>query len=533
MSIRFTLIAFAKASVLASAVLMSSTALAAGPGKGSLNKGSMKIGNCQASAVTASWQLESLMGEPTVKGSFKWSGDSECALPTSTMVWLEMSNGSQKGYVRLPLDEVPKGNGGFGRDMSRSPNWDKTVCSYSGTESTDCYGADQAKDFWKNGRVTSFTVKWNPADVKAIEPKPTAQTSSSSSSTARSSAAAATSSASRSSSASGYQSAAQPTSGSTSQPSSSRSTSRAASTDYARQSAERNRQHMAQVNEQMRRQRQIDAQRQQNIDQAAAGMADVAMMASQMDIDVPKPLAVAGVAWLAGLATTAIVMPDGSDSDVPGQENFEYNLFFSPTFVALVGGAAYLRFSGALETSSGGSKLTNVQILKSQYSLGDREQFLVTSKEDTLEGFRLSTGKYFGDKSSRSGVAIWTDFALEKSSDQINYWVENDGNALRYSTKKHISFSGGGGYWHENESGLIWALGVMPVSAHILDDHGYTKFGGFFYGELDTADKDEALNILDIFGPIRAEIVKDRFTLSALYDGQTGTSSFGLGYTWR
>jgi hypothetical protein len=534
MSIYSTPIAFAKASVLASVVLMSGAAFAAGPGTGSLNKGSMTIGNCQAAGVTASWRLESLMGEPMVKGSFKWSGDSECELPSSTMVWLEMTNGSQKGYVRLPLDQVPKANAGFGRDMSRSPNWGKTVCSYSGTQSTDCYDADQAKDFWTNGRVTSFTVKWNPEDVKAIQPKPAARTSSSSSSAARSSAEAASSSSSSSSSVpsaasssgSAYSRSSQARQAQPSSSSSRSATGTDYATEYSRQSEEYNRQHMADVNEQMRRQREIDAQRQRNIDRSAQDMANLAVMASEMDI--PKPVAIAGGALFGGFVAGAVLMPQNKEGDVPGQEDFNYSPLFTSTFIALTGVTAYLRFADL-----GPTKLSNVQVLKSQYSLGDREQFFVTSKEDSLEGFRLSTAKYFGQSTDRSGFAIWTDVSSEKSSDDIRYAVKNDGNYLQYSTKKHLSFSGGGGYWHENQSGLIWALGVMPLSVHILDDHGYTKFGGFLYGELEGVDRDESMNFLDIFGPIRGEIVKDRLTLSALYDAQTGTSSFGLGYTWR
>lgn len=531
MSIYSTPLAFAKASVLASVVLMSSTALAAGPGTGSLNKGSMKIGNCQAAGVTATWRLDSLVGEPIVKGNFKWSGDSECKLPSSTMLWLEITDGSQKGYVKVPIDEVPKANAGFGRDMSRSPNWAETICSYSGTQSTSCYDADQAKDLWKNGRVTSFAVKWNPADVKAIEPKPASQTSSSSGASTTASAAA---SASTSTSSASYQRSSQPSTQQPTQPTrrpaSSSSSGSTGSTDfateYSRQSEEYNRQHMAEVDAQMRRQRAIDAQRQQNIDQAAAGMADVAMMASQMDI--PKPMAVAGGALFGGFVAGAILMPQSKEGDVPGQKDFNYSPLFTSTFVALTGVTAYLRFADL-----GPKKLSNVQLLKSQYSLGDREQFFVMSKEDSLEGFRLSTAKYLGQSQDRSGFAIWTDVSSEKSSNDIRYAVKNDGNYLQYSTKKHLSFSGGGGYWHENESGLIWALGFMPLSVHILDDHGYTKFGGFLYGELEGVDRDESMNFLDIFGPIRGEIVKDKLTLSALYDAQTGTSSFGLGYTWR
>ena len=133
-------------------------AAAAGPGSGTLSKRNIKIGSCLAKTVTVKYELDSLMGEPTVAGSLKWEGD-ECKLPSSTTIWLEVKGGNQKGYVRIS-PATPKAGGGYGYNTTGSPNWSKTLCGYRGTDRTECLTKDRAIELWKSGSVTSFHIAW-------------------------------------------------------------------------------------------------------------------------------------------------------------------------------------------------------------------------------------------------------------------------------------------------------------------------------------------------------------------------------------
>lgn len=133
--------------------------LAAGPGDGNLTKNNVRIGNCIADSLTVKWRLGSLMGEPTVSGSYEWRGKNGCELPTSTTVWLEVVSGSMKGYVDLrPV--TPKANGGYGYNTTGSPNWRSTLCEFNGPKPKNCYDESSAKQLWKTGKVIDFAVAW-------------------------------------------------------------------------------------------------------------------------------------------------------------------------------------------------------------------------------------------------------------------------------------------------------------------------------------------------------------------------------------
>jgi len=96
-------------------------ALAVGPGSGSQSRHNFRVGNCQVSNMQVLYKLDSLMGEPTVSGSYKWSGNGNCSLPSSTTIWLKVEDGSGgRGYVRLS-PAVPKGNAGYGYNPTGSP----------------------------------------------------------------------------------------------------------------------------------------------------------------------------------------------------------------------------------------------------------------------------------------------------------------------------------------------------------------------------------------------------------------------------
>tara|TARA_A100001391_G_scaffold151462_3_gene109108 strand:+ start:24935 stop:25405 length:471 start_codon:yes stop_codon:yes gene_type:complete len=135
-------------------------ALAAGPGSGSQSQSNFRVGSCQVSSMQVIYKLDSLMGEPTVSGSYKWTGDGSCTLPSSTTIWLKVEDGSGgRGYVRLK-PAVPQANGAYGYNTTGSPDWDEALCGFSGNRRTSCLPPNGAKNLWKSGRVTDFSVTW-------------------------------------------------------------------------------------------------------------------------------------------------------------------------------------------------------------------------------------------------------------------------------------------------------------------------------------------------------------------------------------
>jgi len=138
------------------ALLCSTTVLAAGPGKGSVSRQGFEVGNCAVDRMTVKYKLDSLLGEPTVAGTYRWAGDGSCELHYSTTVWLKLEAGNSHGYVHLaPVVPDP---GEWGYNTTGSPDWDEAVCGYKGTEKGRCMTPDQAKHMWKNARVTTFEV---------------------------------------------------------------------------------------------------------------------------------------------------------------------------------------------------------------------------------------------------------------------------------------------------------------------------------------------------------------------------------------
>lgn len=145
--------------LLAALITLPATCLAAGPGAGSLTKYNVQIGRCTADSLTVKWNLDSLMGEPTVSGTYQWTSSSNCELPSSTTIWLQVVSGTMRGYVSLsPV--TPKANGGFGYNTTGSPDWDEALCGFSGNKTAGCYDESNAKHLWKNGEVDDFMVGW-------------------------------------------------------------------------------------------------------------------------------------------------------------------------------------------------------------------------------------------------------------------------------------------------------------------------------------------------------------------------------------
>jgi hypothetical protein len=144
------------------ALILPTIALAEGPGEGTLTQHSVPIGDCLAASVTVMYRLDSLMGEPTVGGSFRWEG-AECEAPYDTVVWLRVSNSEAEGHVRLD-PAVPAAGAGYGMNTTDSPNWEGergVLCGYRGHLRASCLPEADAKRLWKTGTVTGFSMEWD------------------------------------------------------------------------------------------------------------------------------------------------------------------------------------------------------------------------------------------------------------------------------------------------------------------------------------------------------------------------------------
>ncbi len=163
-----------KVFMLLALISLPSICFADGPGAGTLTKNNMRIGRCNADSITVKWNLSSLMGEPTVSGSYQWTSSNNCELPTSTTIWLQVVNGTMKGYV--PLSPVtPKANGGFGYNTTGSPNWREALCGFSGSKAVNCYDELSAKHLWKVGEVNDFMLGWEAESAAQESPSPQKQ----------------------------------------------------------------------------------------------------------------------------------------------------------------------------------------------------------------------------------------------------------------------------------------------------------------------------------------------------------------------
>lgn len=169
-------------SVVACTLALSTSAAAEGPGKGELTKHNVKLGDCVADSLTVRWNLDSLLGEPLVNGTYRYeTADVACELPPSTVVWLSVEHPSHstvggRGFVRL-APALPAGPGQWGFNVTGSPDWDEVLCGYRETEKTsDCLPEKDAKRLWKEGRIVDFDVAWGaysvadrPAELRAVE----------------------------------------------------------------------------------------------------------------------------------------------------------------------------------------------------------------------------------------------------------------------------------------------------------------------------------------------------------------------------
>jgi hypothetical protein len=128
--------------------------------KGTLTLQNVKIGNCLCSSVTVKYDIGHFFGEPTVNGTFKFTGDPNCKLPSSTIILLKIEYpGGGHGYIDI-RPSIPNVNGGYGFNTTGSPSWDELICGYKGTTAFDCFDTNTAKRFYKEGSISSFIVKW-------------------------------------------------------------------------------------------------------------------------------------------------------------------------------------------------------------------------------------------------------------------------------------------------------------------------------------------------------------------------------------
>ena len=140
-------------------ILDSRVAEAVGPGKGEMTKNGVYVGNnCTVDSLTVKWNLDSIIGEPLVKGTYKYTGD--CKPDPSFMVWLRVEHSGTWGHVRI-APAIPDKPGVWGFNAPGSPAWNRLLCAHEGTRTLDCVSKEAAKSAWKNGRVTDFQVPWS------------------------------------------------------------------------------------------------------------------------------------------------------------------------------------------------------------------------------------------------------------------------------------------------------------------------------------------------------------------------------------
>lgn len=127
--------------------------------EGTLTKRNVSIKNCNFSSLTVKYKVGSFFGEPTVNGAYKLTGSDNCKAHYNTTIWLKIQSGGSYGYIRL-APTVPKTNEGYGYNVTGSPDWDDFICGYSGNKKNNCMTEEQAKNLYKNGRITGFEVGW-------------------------------------------------------------------------------------------------------------------------------------------------------------------------------------------------------------------------------------------------------------------------------------------------------------------------------------------------------------------------------------
>ncbi len=127
---------------------------------GTLTKNNFRVGQCSVRSMTVKYKVGHFFGEPTVNGTYKWqagTGTKQNCLPSDLKVWLKIKNGTSYGYIGL-APTVPKADGGYGYNVTGSPNWNSFICGYSGTRERNCFNPDSAKRIYKGGSIVGFEL---------------------------------------------------------------------------------------------------------------------------------------------------------------------------------------------------------------------------------------------------------------------------------------------------------------------------------------------------------------------------------------
>ena len=129
--------------------------------QGTLEKRDFRVGDCKVRSMTVKYKIGTLMGEPVVKGSFKWEADQNLSincLPSDLVIWLKIRNSAGAyGYIRL-APTVPAPGAGYGFNTPGSPDWDEFICGFKGSRSTSCLSGSDAKTLYKNGSIVDFEL---------------------------------------------------------------------------------------------------------------------------------------------------------------------------------------------------------------------------------------------------------------------------------------------------------------------------------------------------------------------------------------
>ena len=137
---------------------------AVGPSKGEMTKNDVFVGNnCIVDSLTVKWNLDSLLGEAVVAGSYKYEGNCEPA--SDFMVWLKVEGSGGWGFVRI-APVVPEKPNVWGFNTPGSPEWKEAICGYKGNKREKCVPVASAKQTWKTGKVTDFHVPWSGTGSK-------------------------------------------------------------------------------------------------------------------------------------------------------------------------------------------------------------------------------------------------------------------------------------------------------------------------------------------------------------------------------
>lgn len=111
--------------------------------------------NCASiQSLTANWRITSLMGEPLVRISFKWTAGANTPAnffdSRDFIVLRCVAKGSSQvvGYIRSGGD-CPVSGKGYGHNTGGSPSWTSIFCDSEGNSLG--YSAEKTKEIWKKG----------------------------------------------------------------------------------------------------------------------------------------------------------------------------------------------------------------------------------------------------------------------------------------------------------------------------------------------------------------------------------------------